>query len=376
MNDEERKKFIEAVKEALAAKLKAAGITDENFIAGIKGRLDALEQIVADGGTGRRLSAPGIANPFDGEFATRVKAMHDGDSKLASFALKGMSIKRLKALVNLPEGGGSNGFPTQPQRGPTVGPAVAPLTLVDLLPSTPVGGESYEYVQLTRTPNVGVQQSEGDQKNETEFDANLVTTKIATVAHWTHASRQVLADNTQLSNILSGILNIDVMAKYEDLLINGNGTTDKIHGLVPQASVFAHTKSHPVDRLSEAIAAMWATGYVAQAVVLNPLDWSDFETERADSGDGQYVAGGWGNPAAPSVWRLPVARAAGLAEGTALILDTRRITLLDRQSVTTAVSSEDRDNFIKNLVTLLAEMRGGLAVYDTGGVVKVDLTGT
>jgi hypothetical protein len=50
--------------------------------------------------------------------------------------------------------------------------------------------------------------------------------------------------------------------------------------------------------------------------------------------------------------------------------------MLDREQVTTAVSSEDRDNFIKNLVTLLAEMRGGLAIYNTEAVRVVDLAST
>jgi HK97 family phage major capsid protein len=191
------------------------------------------------------------------------------------------------------------------------------------------------------------------------------------------ASRQVLADNAQLSSLLASVLSIDVVAKYENLLLNGNGTTDKIEGLVGQASIFSHTAGPKADRLSEAIADMWTNGFVASAIVLHPNDWSFFERERADAGDGQYIAGGgWANPAAPSMWRVPVARAASLAEGNALVLDTRFVTMLDRQQVSTAVSTEDRDNFIKNLVTMLAEMRGGLAVYNTGALRLIDLEST
>lgn len=376
MDETEKKALIEGIKQAIAERMKAAGIVDNEFIAKLKGRLDALEQVVAERGAGApAIRGLGIANPFDADFTQRVKAIHDGDSKVAHAALKGVGIKHLKALVTLPSGG-TSGFPTQPQRGPLIDPAQAPLTLVDVLPSTPVSSDSYEFVQITRVNNAGVQQNEGDQKPETEFDANLETAKIATVAHWTQASRQVLADNAQLSAMLSRVLSIDVTAKYEGLLLNGNGTTDKIHGLVPQATPFAHTKTHKPDRVSECLAAMWAQGYVGSVVIMNPFDWSDFETERADSGDGQYVAGGWANPAAPSVWRTPVARAAGLAQGSALVVDTRLVTMLDRQQVTTAVSAEDRDNFIRNLITMLAEMRGGLAVYDTQAVQLVDLAST
>jgi HK97 family phage major capsid protein len=377
MDEQEKQRLIAAIKELIGERLKEAGIDNPEIIKAALGRLSALEQIVADRGTGApAIRGLGIANPFEADdFKQRVKAIHEGDSKVAHAALKGVGIRQLKALVTLPSGG-TSGFPTQPQRGPTLDPAQAPLTLVDVLPSTPVTSDSYEFVQITRVNNAGMQQNEGDQKPETEFDANLETAKIATVAHWTQASRQVLADNAQLSAMLSRVLSIDVVAKYENLLLNGNGTTDKIHGLVPQATPFAHTKVHKPDRVSECLAAMWAAGYVGSVVIMNPFDWSDFETERADAGDGQYVAGGWANPAAPTVWRTPVARAAGLAQGSALVVDTRFVTMLDRQQVTTAVSAEDRDNFIKNLITMLAEMRGGLAVYNTDAVRLVDLAST
>lgn len=376
MDENEKRLLIENIKAAIGDRLKAAGVNDDNFLTGLKGRLDQLEQVIAEKGSRPALHGLGIADPFAADsFKQRLNLVKEGQPTTGAIHLPNVGIKHLKALVSLPSGG-SVGFPTQAQRGPTLEPVIAPLTLVDVLPSTPVSSNQFEYVQLNRTNNAGVQTTEGATKPETSFDADLLVANIATIAHWTQASRQVLSDNVQLSNMLARILAVDVTAKYEALLVNGNGTTNVIHGLLPQATAFAHTKSHAPDRISEALAAMWTAGFIGSAVLMNPLDWSDFETERADAGDGQYVAGGWTNPAAPTVWRTPVARVPSLAAGTALVVDTRFVTMLDRQQVTTAVSSEDRDNFVKNLVTLLSEMRGGLAVYNTDAVVKVDLTGT
>jgi hypothetical protein len=59
---------------------------------------------------------------------------------------------------------------------------------------------------------------------------------------------------------MARILSVDVVAKCEALLLNGNGTTDKIHGLVPQATTFAHSVSPKPDRISECLAVMWTTG--------------------------------------------------------------------------------------------------------------------
>lgn len=66
-------------------------------------------------------------------------------------------------------------------------------------------------------------------------------------------------------------------------------------------------------------------------------------------------------------------RSPAIDEGDALLIDTSRVRLLDREQATVVVSTEDQDNFVKNLVTILGEMRGGLAVYDTAGVGLVTL---
>ena len=82
--------------------------------------------------------------------------------------------------------------------------------------------------------------------------------------------------------------------------------------------------------------------------------------------DGQYVAGGGSNPSSPSVWDVPVVRTPSIAEGDALLVDTSRVRILDREQATVMISIEDRDNFVKNLVTM--EMRGAVACYDEGGM--------
>jgi hypothetical protein len=47
--------------------------------------------------------------------------------------------------------------------------------------------------------------------------------------------------------------------------------------------------------------------------------------------------------------------------------------LADREQPSVLLSAEDRDNLIKNLITVLTELRFGLAVTDRQGVLKMDL---
>ncbi|WP_440058763.1 hypothetical protein [Pseudomonas fragariae (ex Marin et al. 2024)] len=63
----------------------------------------------------------------------------------------------------------------------------------------------------------------------------------------------------------------------------------------------------------------------------------------------------------------------GMPEGKALILDTTTA-LLDHQEVAVEASRMDGDNFRRNLVTILAELRAGLAVYASTSMRLVTLS--
>jgi Phage capsid family len=55
------------------------------------------------------------------------------------------------------------------------------------------------------------------------------------------------------------------------------------------------------------------------------------------------------------IWGLPVVTTGALAVDQALVVDPQYVLLLDREQATVVISSEDRDNFVKNIVTILAE---------------------
>jgi hypothetical protein len=370
MNAEERASLVAQIRNAVG---------ESEAVRLLSSRLGALEQIVADTKGGNPQLAGNRANPFQSDaFKSRMNALNEGQLNTGRIQLAGVGLKGMKSLTN-PGSGDSPGdptqFPTRPDRGPTIPPVQRPLNLIDVLQSIPVGSNTYEHVRLSRTPNAGVQATEGAAKNQTVINSDLVTVPIATVAHWTDASKQVLGDNVGLSLILSNLLAFDVLDKMERLLLQGDtNNAGEFDGLLKLATPIASTEAHNADVISDAIATMWTAGFVANALVIHPTMWHRIQTERAgNGGDGQYVAGGWNNPAPPSIWSLPVVRTPSVGEQDALLLDTSRIRLLDREQVQVLVSTEHDQNFTKNLVTMLAEARGGLAVYDQGAVGLVEL---
>lgn len=274
----------------------------------------------------------------------------------------------VRAAITNPNKGvtGSTSYPTAPQRdGAGIRGIPQPrLSLLDVLPVVPVTSATYEFVRLDGYINgAAYQKQEGDEKAEGAMPTKMERAEIATIATWIPASLQVLQDNDQLEGQINTLMSVGVRQKLEAELINGEGGPGEILGFKKQATAAGITTGKPADRIGSALTDLKADGWNPNVIVMSPRDWFAIESERAEGGDGQYVIGTPRDPAPPSLWGTPVVVTNGMPQGEALILDTTVAALLDRQEVTVEASRHDGDNFKRNLVTILAELRAGLAVF-------------
>src|SRR5262249_1839292 len=95
-------------------------------------------------------------------------------------------------------------------------------------------------------------------------------------------------------------------------------------------------------------------------IVLHPSDLTEMRLLKDDNGE--YIMGPPGDAVAPRLFGLPVVATKAMTAGNFLVGNFQQATLYDRMEANVAVSTEDSDNFRKNLVTLLAEERIGLVV--------------
>jgi HK97 family phage major capsid protein len=181
------------------------------------------------------------------------------------------------------------------------------------------------------------------------------------------ASVQILADVPQLQSFIDTRLRIGLAIEEEDQLLSGDGTGQNLLGLIPQATDFDTTRKHVgdtrIDIVRRAMTQLELAIYSATAVVMHPTDWEEIELTK-ESGTGAYV---WANPRGllqPTLWGLPVVTSTALTEGEFLIgaFDVAA-QIWDRQQATIDVSTEDSDNFRRNLVTIRGEERIALTVY-------------
>ena len=115
-----------------------------------------------------------------------------------------------------------------------------------------------------------------------------------------------------------------------------------------------------------------STGLLPEAVILNPEDWG--KIERLKGEDGHYIFGSPGAAVQPVLWGLPVVLSAAMTLGKYWVGNiSLGIAGFIREDVAVELSTEDKDNFRKNLGTLRAEMRACCGVQIPDACVAGDL---
>ena len=245
------------------------------------------------------------------------------------------------------------------------------FTIRDLIP---VGRTSSNLIEYTKenvfTNNAGGQYAspafENVTKNESGITFTLESEAVRTLAHWIPVSKQVLDDSPMLQSFIEGRLQYGLKLEEEDQLLNGDGTGSNLSGILDSGNFTAFTRAQTgdtnIDTLRRAITQAALSEYMADTIVINTADWEAIELTKAT--DGQYV---WTNPAlgnAPQLWGKRVVATNAITAGTFLVgAFAMGAQIWDRQQASVMVSLENSDNFVKNMVTILAEERLALCVY-------------
>lgn len=310
-----------------------------------------------------------VARKSAGELVTEdasMQAMMQRKSRAASVPLDGVS---LKALVG--DAGNTTGnsvYPVQPQRGQEMGnDARRRLSLLDVLPRIVATSGSYEFVSLDGFTNAAaVQAKQGDQKAEQAMAFELKTATISTIAALLPMSEQVVNDSPSLSMFVRDKMTHAALDKLEAEIIAG------AEGIKTQATAFTATATGMPDAIGEAVAKLDGDGYNAGLVVMSPAKFQEIRSERADTGNGQYIAGGWAEPSAPSIWGVPVVTSATLTGDEVLVLDPSQVALLDREGPRFEFGYTD-GGFSANIISARLELRAGIAVFSTAAVLSVSV---
>ncbi len=340
---------------------------------------DLVEQSVGSDGTirkGERIKSKAV------DFQVGLTHLVQGALKWAEG--EGVDIKTLVTGV----GATSGGALIEPQRLPGVvdQDPLRRLTVWDLATKVPLSTDTLEYVELTARTNNAAFVAEATSADPAEADDVAAGRKpesgmtfaeksnpVQTIAHWVPITRRAAADAPQLVQLINAFLVRGLGVKIEDGLLNGNGTSPNIAGLLNTTNPYAGLQAIDIstkvagdpnytrwDALAEAASLVSvATEGMAQAnaFLVNPADWFSGEFMLSKDGNQNYQNGGPFAAAGGNPWGLRPVLTTAVATGNQVVGDWREMLIGDRQQAQLFMTDSHADFFTRNILVMLGEQR-------------------
>jgi HK97 family phage major capsid protein len=231
------------------------------------------------------------------------------------------------------------------------GPAVT-SPLIDVCGHVSTNSNAVSWVQWTPNPPAaaGVV-AEGTAKPEAAMTATPTSDTLDTIAHWKEITRQALEDIPQIRSIVETRLRQGIARKVEQDVV-----TALVGATIPPATGSAAAGDTLLGQIRVGLATVQSNGYTPNAVLLHPMDAADIDLA---------VMGGTmlGPVQTRAPWGLRVVTSPDLTPGTAYVGDfSTGVVIFDRGTTSVYLSDSHADNFIKNVLLLLAEIRALVTV--------------
>lgn len=323
----------------------------------LKAQLGELEQEFA------RIPTQAAASQRETLGGTVIKS-----EALAEFAKSIQGNRRVSVPVNaaLLSTGVAEGV-VEPQRLPGID--VMPkqrLFIRDLIAPGRTTSPAIFWVQQTGFTSAARVVAENTAKPYSDIQFGTKITPVTTIAHMFKASKQILDDFAQLQSTIDAEMRYGLKYAEESEILFGDGTGVHLQGIVPQAeaysAAFEPDAMTQIDQLRLAMLQSQLARLPASGHVLHFTDWAKIELTKDTLG--RYIIGNPLSLAGPTLWGLPVV-ATELAAFLGKFLTGAFQTgaqIFDREDANVVISTENADDFEKNMISIRCEERLALAV--------------
>ncbi|EBM4325133.1 phage major capsid protein [Salmonella enterica] len=296
-----------------------------------------------------------------------------GQQVISAEALKTFSAsveggKRVSIPINaaLISSGVAEGV-VEPQRLPGIDTTPRQrLFIRDLIAPGRTSSPAIFWVQQTGFTNKAAVVAENTTKPYSDIAFATKITPVTTIAHMFKASKQILDDFAQLQSTVDAEMRYGLKYVEEQEILFGDGTGVHLHGIVPQASAFSAEfrveQQNGIDDLRLAMLQAQLARFPASGHVLHFIDWAKIELTKDTLG--RYILANPSGLTGPTLWGLPVvATEAAAFKGKFLTgAFNAGAQIFDREDANVVISTENADDFEKNMISIRCEERLALAV--------------
>ena len=248
-----------------------------------------------------------------------------------------------------------------------VASATGRLGVADLLGYEAIEGGAYTFVSLTDKTDAFAAVAEGGAKPLNDYTETMVTVPLTKVAGVLKESMELIEDADFVAQASENRGVFKLQRKIEDQILNGNGTSPNMTGILATSGIGTITTGISEANLLNAIEkVMTDSGYAADGIIMNPADYASrvsatLSAKRSLFGTDYNTFMG-----------LPIVKSDLIASGTAIVGNFKQAaTLVGKGGVRVEIANQNEDDFIKNLFAVRIEQRCALAVRVPAAFVKV-----
>ena len=215
--------------------------------------------------------------------------------------------------------------------------------------------------------------AEGAAKSRVHFaDPTPTTVTLEKIAAYIKESDEYIDDYGFLASAINGRLIYELNLVRQAKVINGLLGTSGIQTIGGTTAVTRQAVDI-ADEIANAIAdTMTYSGRPANAIVMTPALWKILRIGK-NATDEYYGGGYFAALHGENIWNLPIVLSNQLTANHIVVgaFDTCASLVTKAEGVTVEATNTDQDDFIKNLMTIRAEVREKLAVRRPAGFVDI-----
>ncbi len=250
----------------------------------------------------------------------------------------------------------------------------------DILPSAPSTDRITEIIRHTGGEGGPAYHADGSLKAQTDMDFTLVEITAKRIAHFVRLAESWLNDYSTIVRYIETNL-VEQLFNLQDVeILNGPGTANAINGIITQAATFTSPfGANPVSAVNniDVLVAAFADlsrkgvnqgGFTPSVIFLNPIDAYLMMLQKDSQGG--YVTPNLITQDTKSILGVTTLAHQAVPQGTFCVGDLNYCQLQFHEPLSVEVSMHDRDNFIRNMITIRAEESIKLIVMNPDAFVK------
>ena len=244
-----------------------------------------------------------------------------------------------------------------------VGPQTNMPFFRDIVNVAPIRGNKVTWINKSAVSNGAGMTAEGAAKTQISWTYSEESADVKKITAYVKVSKEALDDLDFLRSEINTDLRQEIELKLDEQIAEGSGVGQNLKGILTYAPTFAVAGTslaaavdgaNRLDVLRSSVALIRKAKFRANYIAINPVDAALMDMEKGD--DNHYILPPFVTADGTRVAGTTVIESFSIDEGSFLVGDFTKSNLRIREEININLGYEN-DDFTKNMVTILAEMR-------------------